>query len=659
MRTVPNSLTSYATGSPAGMSGDGNQGLRALLTSSPLAFVVFDLDGDVECWNPAAESMFGWTEAEVVGRLYPLLQAGGPEQFGEIRDRILRDGDLRIPECRRPRRDGSLLDVSVSAGVVRDDAGAITGVLAIVADISDRKALEAERDQLFNESQQLLAVCGLNGAIRRVNDAWTRLLGHAPEDLIDRHFLDFVHPADRSGTLIHFEHLQHDMTTSFECRCLTSDGQYRWFLWRGTATKRQDRFYAYGTDITDRKTFEQELWEAHAETEHLLASIPSILIRLDARCHITRWNAAAETTFGLDSFTAIGRHFNACAKWSDARLTSDVFESDHPTCIEDLRFSGTDGKDHFVTLTVTPLQRSLGGTDGFLVLGSDVTEHKTLEEQLRQAQKLEAIGQLAAGIAHEINTPTQYVGDNARFLQDAFRGLDGLFSCVSQLRSAVTREEPVTTDQLQELDREAERADLDFLREEIPIAIGQSLEGVQRVTRIVRAMKEFSHPSEAKVATDLNRAIETTMIVAQNELKYVADTQTELDPQLPLVPCLPGEVNQVILNLLINAAHAIADVVGEGCGKGVITVSTSLVDDGVEIRVTDTGTGIPESARAHVFEPFFTTKQVGRGTGQGLSIAHAVIVKKHHGQIWFETATGQGTTFFVRLPLVAGSDPLC
>jgi signal transduction histidine kinase len=165
-------------------------------------------------------------------------------------------------------------------------------------------------------------------------------------------------------------------------------------------------------------------------------------------------------------------------------------------------------------------------------------------------------------------------------------------------------------------------------------------------------MKEFSHPSDAKLAVDINRAIETTMIVAQNELKYVADTRTDLDRDLPLVPCLPGEVNQAVLNLLINAAHAIADVVRDSPGtKGLITVSTHRVDGWAEIRVTDTGTGIPAEARARVFDPFFTTKEVGRGTGQGLAIAHAVIVKKHRGQIWFETADGRGTTFFVRLPL--------
>jgi signal transduction histidine kinase len=199
----------------------------------------------------------------------------------------------------------------------------------------------------------------------------------------------------------------------------------------------------------------------------------------------------------------------------------------------------------------------------------------------------------------------------------------------------------------------AERADLAYLVRGDSIVDRQSLEGVQRVSQIVQAMKDFSHPgTKTKVAVDLNRAIQTTVTVARNELKYVADTKVDLDPNLPFVPCLPNEINQVLLNLLINAAHAVNDAVRErGESRGLITVSTHSVGDAVEIRVSDTGTGIPENVRSRVFEPFFTTKEVGRGTGQGLALAHTAIVKKHGGEIWFETEVGKGTTFFIRLPL--------
>jgi signal transduction histidine kinase len=197
--------------------------------------------------------------------------------------------------------------------------------------------------------------------------------------------------------------------------------------------------------------------------------------------------------------------------------------------------------------------------------------------------------------------------------------------------------------------------DLPYLEKELPNAIDQSLEGLRRIGRIVKAMKEFSHPgSNEKLPADINRAIETTITVARNEWKYVAEVVTDLDPSLPPVPCLQGEFNQVILNLLVNAAHAISAVVGDGAkNKGKITVTTRRVDDSAEITIHDSGTGIPKEIQARIFEPFFTTKPVGKGTGQGLSLAHSTIVKRHRGQIWFESAPGEGTTFFIRLPLHA------
>ena len=600
--------------------------------------------------------MFGWSAAEIVGHSCPLFQTA-PGSLRALCVDAQAHGFVRLPESRRPRKDASLLDIRTSVALIRDAQAQVTGLLAIAEDVTGRRAIEAERDHWFHGSQQLLVVCDADSTIRRVNDAWHRLLDHEPTALVGQRLLDLVHPDDRAGMGLHLQHLRYDRTTSFENRCVSGGGTYRSFLWRLTSGADADGCFAYGTDITDRQAFEQELWDAHAETERLLASISSILIRVDSRGFITRWNSAAHATFNLDPVDAVGRRFTECARWADVARVESIVAPREAYRVEDLRFTGLDGRDHFVTLTVTPLLHGTGG-DGFLVLGADVTEHKILEGQLRQAQKLEAIGQLAAGIAHEINTPTQYVGDNARFLQDAFRDLGALLDCVTRLRTALDTGEAVDAALLTELAAEAGRADIGFLIAEIPQAIAQSLEGVQRVSRIVRAMKEFSHPSETKVAVDLNRAIETTMIVAQNELKYVADTRTDLDPQLPLVPCLPGEFNQVILNLLINAAHAIADVVAGRPGtKGVITVSTRRVDAWAEIRIEDTGAGIPESARQRVFNPFFTTKPVGRGTGQGLAIAHTVVVKKHHGHIWFDTTAGRGTTFIVRLPLTANGDP--
>ncbi len=272
--------------------------------------------------------------------------------------------------------------------------------------------------------------------------------------------------------------------------------------------------------------------------------------------------------------------------------------------------------------------------------------------QLIQAQKLESVGQLAAGIAHEINTPIQYIGDNIRFVGESFEELRGLLAEHQKLLAAV-RSNSLTPELLAQVEAAVEKTDVAYLNKEIPAAIRQLLDGVESVASIVQAMKEFSHPgTNQKVPTDLAHAIQSTMAVARNEWKYVADVETQFAPDLPPVPCLPGELNQVLLNLIVNAAHAIGDAVKNKSGaKGKITISTRQDGRSAEIRISDTGTGIPEDIRHRVFEPFFTTKEVGRGTGQGLAIARTSIVKKHGGELTFETKVGEGTTFFVRLPL--------
>jgi signal transduction histidine kinase len=275
-----------------------------------------------------------------------------------------------------------------------------------------------------------------------------------------------------------------------------------------------------------------------------------------------------------------------------------------------------------------------------------------LKEQLKQSQKLESIGQLASGIAHEINTPMQYFGDNARFLQEAFGDLQVVHERFLETL-AECREAGLLPEVMQETDALLAEKNLDYLQAEIPKAIKQTLEGVERVTKIVRSMKDFAHPdAQEKEAADLNRIAESTLTVSRSEWKYVADVVTDLDESLPFVSCFQGELSQVLLNLIVNAAHAIEEVVGDGGGeKGTITVSTSHKNDWVEIRVGDTGCGIPEEARSRVFDPFYTTKQVGKGTGQGLSIAYRAIVEKHQGRLTFETEVGKGTTFIISLPV--------
>lgn len=284
--------------------------------------------------------------------------------------------------------------------------------------------------------------------------------------------------------------------------------------------------------------------------------------------------------------------------------------------------------------TISPV-REHGEIIGYVAVKRDVTREVTLEHQLLQAQKLEAIGRLAAGIAHEINTPTQFVADNTHFLKDSFAEIVPLL--------AAAHVEAIGT------------VDLPFLQTEIPKAIDQSLEGLERISKIVGAMKDFSHPgTEELKPSDLNRALDSTVTVSRGEWKRVAKMVTQFCPDLPPVPVVLNEINQVFLVLIVNAAHAIEEAAASAPGReGMITIQTLHHSDHAEVRVSDNGTGIPRSVRSRIFEPFFTTKPVGKGTGQGLSLARSIVVERHHGRLEFESDDGAGTTFIVRLPLVA------
>lgn len=279
-------------------------------------------------------------------------------------------------------------------------------------------------------------------------------------------------------------------------------------------------------------------------------------------------------------------------------------------------------------------------------------ERKELEIEMNQSRKLEAVGSLAAGIAHEINTPIQFVGDNTSFLAGSFDSLIALIEKYGTLwREANVGDNAAKLDS--EKTRIEENADLEYLKEEIPTAIKQTMDGVQRVTKIVHAMKGFARPDQGiKSLSNINEMLESTLTVALHEMKYVADVKVEFAQDLPDIECYRDDLNQVFLNLLVNAAHSIEDVIGEGStDRGVINVSTMQEDGSLVIRIADTGKGIPPSIQKRIFDPFFSTKEVGKGSGQGLSIARKIVVEKHGGSLDFQTEVGKGATFSVSLPI--------
>ena len=397
----------------------------------------------------------------------------------------------------------------------------------------------------------------------------------------------------------------------------------------------------------------QKLQESRAESERLLDAISSVLIGIDCKGLVERWNFSAEEIFGISAKEVIGRSFvELDIKWVNRDKILEILAVKDATQSKsyEIEYYDQHHSTRLLGLSVYPI-KEVEQFCGVLILGKDLTEQRLLEIKLQQTHKLESIGQLAAGVAHEINTPIQFVSNNLDFLRQGFDCLLNILHVYEDLS------DPILVDSYcdsiwKDIVACKEKNRLGFVRNESPRAFIEVIDGIKQVSEIVKAMKSFSHPgSQKKTPADLNQAILEALVVARHEWRHIAEIEADLASDLPLVPCLLGEFKQVMLNLLLNAAHAIDDVVSESKDKGVISVKTYLDGDHVKIEVCDTGGGIPESIHHRIFDPFFTTKDVGRGSGQGLAIAHNIIVHKHGGELTFETQNNQGTKFYIDLPM--------
>jgi two-component system, NtrC family, sensor kinase len=409
------------------------------------------------------------------------------------------------------------------------------------------------------------------------------------------------------------------------------------------------------TRVEERTAELKRALEEHARLTSAVEQAAEMVIIADTNRTIQYVNPAFERTMGFSREEIIGTSAMQLVDGNDTENTIKAIREateGGDVWIGQLVEKKRDGRLITVDASISPVRDEDGVIRHFVGVLRDITQEVKLEAQLQASSKMEAIGHLAAGIAHEINTPTQYVGDNTRFLQDSFTDILEVLKKYDDLLAAVESGAD-TLESISALKQTTENVEIDYLRDEIPQAIEQSLEGVDRVAKIVRAMREFSHPGmDEKSPTDMNRAIENTLSVTRNAWKYVAELETSLEETLPAVVCLPGDINQVLLNLIVNAAHAIEDGIKErGEEKGVLSIRTQSDEKWVEIQIGDTGSGIPTDVQSKIFHPFFTTKEMGRGTGQGLSIAHNVIVQKHGGNLTFDTEPGKGTVFTIRLPL--------
>ncbi|MDP2098195.1 MAG: PAS domain S-box protein [Methylobacter sp.] len=384
-----------------------------------------------------------------------------------------------------------------------------------------------------------------------------------------------------------------------------------------------------------------------AQLNTILDAAASAIITISKTGQVLSFNKAAEHIFGFNADEIIGKNVNllmpsAIAMEHDAYLQRYLNDTASPRIIgkrREVEGQRKNGEVFPVLLRVNAV--NMDGEPVFCGLIDDISETKLLQNQLGQAQKLEAIGQLASGIAHEINTPIQYIGDNLSALLDNFADISAYLQATDQLA------DPALKPQLDEL---ADKYDLNFILEDSPKAIKQAQDGVERVAEIVKAMKSFSHveQNQDKQTVNLHEALNSALTISRNSYKYIAEVETDFAADVGPIECYANELNQVFLNLIINAAHAIEE---KQAGMGLIRVITRNLGDSVEVMIQDNGAGIAAAIQEKVFNLFFTTKAVGKGTGQGLSLAHSIVVEKHQGKLFFESSPERGTTFHIQLPV--------
>lgn len=393
--------------------------------------------------------------------------------------------------------------------------------------------------------------------------------------------------------------------------------------------------------------------DSFVDAEVLIDSMSSVFIGIDEDGLVSRWNHVAAKVFEIPAAQSIGVRFaDLPIDWADETEIGSALESCKVGKQKQVALQFVDRWNITRSLeaTICPVRYDLPST-ARMILATDITNQTALQTQLDQAMRLESVGQLAAGVAHEINTPMQYIGDNVQFVSKALKKLAPLFDCLYLIADPDCPIEKLSEER-ESLPDNLDPARIKSTLSQIPEALKESVEGVLSVSKIVAAMKEFSHPGgEPKTEVCINHILESTITVAKNEWKYVADVETDFEVGLPQVGALPSELNQAFLNIVVNAAQAIDDRVSSGdFDRGVIKITTKSTTDHVIVTIEDDGGGIPASARNKVFEPFFTTKPVGKGTGQGLAIAYSAIVHKHGGQLSYTVLDGVGTSFSIEIP---------
>ncbi len=621
-----------------------------------------DATGSVISANDAEETILGIPTETIVGSIHPAIQQALSTE--ESIASSLSNSSVWRGSITYKQKDKEDKPLELTLTPIPKRIGDRQTFMLIEKDVTEKRRQEESLYRLkaaFEQSLDGVAILDMEMKILFANQAWAVLHNQQSDSLIGQDYRSFhTDEENESEMCVFFDELHKKGNATGEITLRGQDGHD--IPTSSTATiiynseMKPSAILVITKDVREQKEYEAALKQSELKFRSLFDySSDAIFILEDGQ--IVDCNNKSLEMFRVDSHESmleysvedlsfpyqIGeepasikktehieaaiRNGNESFEWSHRRTNGEVFQAD---------------------VHLSPIR--IG--DRVFVQGviRDLTEKHRMEMELRQAQKLESIGQLAAGIAHEINTPIQFIGDSIFYLEDACKDVTNLVARYKGLLGNVDDAEERKA--IRELEEEIdEDCDLEFHTEETPNAFERIKRGTDRVTAIVRAMKEFAHPDSSEMEfSDLNRLIETTVTVATNEFKYVAELKLELN-EVPQVYCHRGEINQVLINLIVNAAHSIKDKSETSDGMGLIRIRTEEIDGFVQVLISDTGMGIPEGIQERIFDPFFTTKKVGVGSGQGLAISRNLIVEKHKGKLFFTTKKNEGTTFHIHLPL--------
>jgi two-component system, NtrC family, sensor kinase len=655
-----------------GASPDGHELLPAMFAAANVGMAVVDEDG---CWvavNPTLCRMLGHERAELEGHSFFELTHPDDRSLSQKALERLRRGQMDTFEFEKRylARSGEVVWALVSGSAFSGPADGRRLYLAQTHDITRLKVAEEE----LNDERGVLSaflrhapfyVCfrDRNGRFLGMSDALAEELGFSTaEEAIGKTYFDLF-PTAQAASLHEEEQsiiASGEAVVDREEYVTRRDGHGAWLSTSVVPLRYRRNGAAVGTatisiDVTNRKLADARLRESEQRWRSLLAQVEEMVVVVNARGRIVYASPAVERWLGYEVDKLVGEDFSFATHPDHAAELWRALESARPGRPVSLTRSvrAADGSWHWFESRVVRFDDTDDAS--LLLISHDITERVELDQERerlemdrRVSQRLEAVGQLAAGIAHEINTPLQFVGDSVTFLRDA---VDDLLILTGLYREGLFTETAIPLEERRRTMTEAEEeADVKYLIESLPKAFARTEDGIERVRTIVQAMKRFSYASSTEVGPgDLNDALNTTLAVCRNEYKYVAEVTTDLG-DIPLVACNIGEINQVFLNLVINAAQAIEEAFEAGSELGHISISTRREGDEVVVEVADDGPGIPPEIRERIYEPFFTTKEVGKGTGQGLALARTTI-EHHHGSLSCATEVGAGTRFTIRLPI--------